>query len=723
MSPGTRHRYDLGDGRMAVAEPEVKRQLADQGVAVPAGVVVATPDEAPIAAKDLSAPLVLKAFGPGLVHKSDVGAVVLGLDHDDLEAAAVAMSARLDEHGITPEGFLVEEQAVTSGVELIIGVVRKPPFGTVVALGLGGTLTEVLDQVALRLCPLTESDAIDLVRTFPAAAVLAGVRGAPPVDEAALVRALLAIAGVGGLIDTLGDEAVELECNPVLAGPDGVIALDARLVLQLVPLAGDVGPTTDFSALFQPRAVAVAGASTNRPGFGNRALAAYRAMGWTDGLYAVHPSATEIDGVPAVASVTDLPDTVDYLLVTVPAARCADVVRDTAGTIPFVHVVSGGFGEVGPDGAQLGAELARAGQAVGTRIIGPNCIGIFSPRGRQAFQLGDPTEPGVVGVVSQSGGLGGDIIKGGGLRGLRFSQLATVGNALDVTPGELVSWMVTDDPATEVIGIYLEGGGDAAGLVEALRQARGRVPVVILLGGQSEQGAAAVASHTGSLAGDGRVWEAIGRATGATLVTTLEEFLAVLTYAQRWRPVDGSSVDASSAEERGGVLVIGVGGGASVLGTDACDRAGLDVTPTTDVVRALLADQGYGVGTNLTNPVEIPFGPVVPVSTLRDVLEPVLAAQQFRDVLVHVNVQAYYSYGTRGIDPLLEQLGHLAAGDWRSTRLAVVVRNLDCAPGADADRFRAALAATGLPLFRDFDEAAVAIAALQRFTAARDEQA
>lgn len=719
MNPGASHHYDLGDGRLAVAEPDVKQRLVDHGVAVPAGGVAATVGEVSIVAKELSAPLVLKAFGPGLVHKSDVGAVVLGLEHDDLEAAALAMTARLHEHGITPDGFLVEEQAVAPGVELIIGVVRKAPFGTVVALGLGGTLTEVLDQVALRLCPLSEADALDLVRTFPAAAVLAGVRGAPPVDEAALVRVLLAIAGVGGLIDTLGDEAVELECNPVLAGPDGVIALDARLVLQPVPLAGDVGPTTDFSALFQPRAVAVAGASTNRPGFGNRALAAYRAMGWTDGLYAVHPSATEIDGVPAVASVTELPDTVDYLLVTVPAARCAEVVRDTAGTIPFVHVVSGGFGEVGPDGAHLGAELVRAGQAVGTRIIGPNCIGIYSPRGRQAFQLGDPTEPGVVGVVSQSGGLGGDIIKAGTRRGLRFSQLATVGNAVDVTPGELVSWMVTDDPATEIVGIYLEGGGDAAGLVEALRAARGRVPVAILLGGQSEQGAAAVASHTGSLAGDGRVWEAIGRATGATLVTTLEEFLAVLTYAQRWRAVDvAPEIDAGT-----GVLVIGVGGGASVLGTDACDRAGLDVTPTTDAVRELLAEQGYGVGTNLTNPVEIPFGPVVPISTLRDVLEPVLAAQPFPDVLVHVNVQAYYSYGTRGIDPLLDQLGHLAAGDWTSTRLAVVVRNLDCAPGVDADRLRDSLAELGLPLFRDFDEAAVAIAALQRFTAARGERA
>jgi acyl-CoA synthetase (NDP forming) len=710
--------YPLGDGadgRRAVAEPEVKAALAERGVAVPAGAVVDAPDELAAAAKALDAPLVLKAFGPGLVHKSDVGAVVLGLDHDGLEAAAVAMGERLAGHGLTPAGFLVEEQATTGGVELIVGVVQRAPFGPVVALGLGGTLTEVLDQVALRLCPLSEADARDLVRTFPAAKVLAGVRGAPPVDEDALVALLLAIAGEDGLVAELGDELAELECNPVLAGPDGALALDARLVLQPPADAGvagaalEDGALTDFARLFQPRGIAVAGASANKPGFGNRALAAFRSAGWTDGLHAVHPTATEIDGVPAVASVADLPDDVDYLLVTVPAARCADLVRETAGRIPFVHVVSGGFGEAGPDGAQLGVDLAAAGRDVGTRLIGPNCIGIYSPTGRQAFQLGDPTEPGVVGAVSQSGGLGGDIIKGGAQRGLRFSQLATVGNAIDVTPGELVRWMVADDDATEVVGVYLEGGGDAVGLVDALRAARGRVPVALLLGGQSEQGAAAVASHTGSLAGDGRIWGAIGQATGAALTTTLEDLLAVLSYAQRWR--------GTAAADDPGVLVIGVGGGASVLATDACDRAGLQVTPTGPEVRELLAAMGYGVGTNLTNPVEIPFGPVVPVDTLRKVLEPVLAAQGYPDVLVHVNVQAYFSYGTRGIEPLIEQLDHLAAGDWSTTRLGIVVRNLDCAPGAEAERLRAAVAEAGLPMFRDFDEAATAIAALKRFTA------
>lgn len=709
--------FALDDDRIAVAEPQVKALLAQRGVAVPAGVTVAFVDgevagELAAAAAGLQAPLVLKAYGPGLVHKSDVGAVALGLDHAGLGAAARAMADRLAGHGIVPAGFLVEEQhRPAHAVELIVGVVQRDPFGPVVALGLGGTLTEVLDQVAIRLCPLREADARDLVRTFPAAAVLRGVRGAPAVDEDALVALLLAVAGEDGVVAELGDELLELECNPVLASPTGVVALDARLVRRAEALEPEPDrPATDFTRLFRPRAVAVAGASSNRPGFGNRALAAYRSMGWTDGLYALHPEATDIDGVPASPSIDGLSDLVDYLLVTVPAARCVDLVRSTGGRVPFVHVVSGGFGEVGEDGDKLADDLLAAAREVGTRVIGPNCIGIYAPGGRQVFQLDDPKEEGTISVVSQSGGLAGDIIKGGAQRGLRYSKLATVGNAIDVTPGELVDWLV-DDPESNAIGIYLEGSGDARRLVAALRRARGRKPVALLLGGQSQQGAAAVASHTGSLAGDRRIWDAIGRATGTTLVTTLEELLAVLTYVQRW--------GATPVPEDDAVLVLGVGGGASVLATDACDRAGLQVAPTTPAVRSLLGDMGYGVGTNLTNPLEIPFGPVVPIDTLRKVLEPVLDEQHYADVLVHVNVQSYYSYGGRGINPLVDQLRDLAAGQWSTSRLAVVVRNVECAPGNDADRLRFELAAMGLPLFRDFDEAAVAIAAMKRFGTAR----
>ena len=541
-----------------VYEPEVKALLAAHGVEVPPGVASADVGELARASRQLRAPLVLKAYGPALVHKSDLGAVLLGLGHEDIASAAAEMRERVGLHGKEVAGFLVEEQ-LRPGLELLLGVVRRPPFGRVVAVGLGGTMTEILDDVAFRLFPLQPADAEALLSGPRLSRLLGGARGAPPLDRHALLRVLLAIAGDGGLAAELGDRLSELECNPVVVWSEGAMALDARLLLSPPSAPGsaeadradDGSAATDFGPLFEPRGVAVAGASTTKPGFGNRALAAYRSMGWREGLYAVHPSAPEVDGVPAVRSVAEIDRPVDYLLLTVPAAGCPEAVEATGGRVPFVHVVSGGFREAGPEGRRREDELLDAGRRVGTRLLGPNCIGMYCPKGRQTFQLDVPETLGSVAVVSQSGGLAGDIIKAGSARGIGFSKVATVGNAIDVSPGELLQWLVRD-PDTEVIGIYLEGSADAERIVEGLRQARGRVPVAILLGGQTPSGAAAVASHTGSLAGDRRIWDAATEATGSALVTRFEDLLAALAYGQRW-----SAVPVTPG---GGTVVLGVGG-------------------------------------------------------------------------------------------------------------------------------------------------------------------
>jgi acyl-CoA synthetase (NDP forming) len=693
--------------RVLVPEPVVKDALRDLGITVPRGVTAADGAEASVAAKRLDGAVVLKAFGPGIVHKSDVGAVRVGLATGEVEDAAAAMAAGLTEHGVTPAGYVVEEQQAP-GVELIIGVVWHDSFDPVVLLGAGGTLTELVDRTVMSLYPLDEVSAWRMLADFPTPALLDGARGADPVDRDALVSLLLRVAGPGGVVEQLGDALVEFECNPVIATSDAAVAVDARLVLTARDAAVEraPAPATDFTPLFAPGAIAVAGASTSRETFGNRFLAAYRDAGWTDGLFAIHPDAREIDGVPAYPSVDAVPGGVDYLLVAVPAARTPGLVGQAAGSARFAHVISGGFGETGADGAALEEQLLAAARSAGIRVLGPNCMGVFSPGGRQTFQLDVPKEPGGVSVVSQSGGLAGDIVKAGDRRGIRFSKLVTVGNAIDVQPGELLEWLV-DDPDTAVLGLYLEAAPDGRRLVSALRRAAGRKPVVLLVGGSSRQGARAAASHTGALAADARIWDAMAKATGAAVVATLEQFLAVLAFHQRY------STNAADADPS--VLIVGPGGGASVLATDACDRAGLTVAAVEGDAIARLRELGYGAGTSVANPIEIPLGPAVGPDAFNRVIDAVLAHRRYRDAMLHVNVQAYYSYGTSGAAPLLELLARLGASEWPGTRLALVLRNLECAPPDDAAALADACAAAELVRFRDFDEAATAIAAGQQF--------
>nr|BFE87577.1 hypothetical protein GCM10020093_101780 [Planobispora longispora] len=512
-----------------IPEHEVKALLRETGVAVPRGVAVAVSRET-VAPRDgiapregsprgdghipagghargrgdrargdgdrpgrrdrrggrgAGSPLVLKAYGPDLVHKSDAGAVRLALgDAAEAGAAAAEMLRALLNQGITPDGFLVEEQAAP-GIELILGIVDDPGFGPVLLTGLGGVWTEAMRDTALRLCPVSEADAREMLASLRGAPLLEGYRGRPAVDVDALVELLVTVGGPGGLWERL--ELGEFELNPVIATEKGVIAVDARYIPadpahpRHPPPTVPPGPgVTDFAALFEPRAVAVVGASTSRPNFGNMFLEFYKTTGVP--LVAVHPEADAIDGVPAVPSLAGVE--ADYALVAVPAGKCAEVVRQARG-IPFVQVMSGGFGEAGrPD---LEAALIGAAAEAGTRLLGPNCMGVYSPRGRQTFVGGEPGPPGHVALISQSGGLAGEVIKVGERRGLAFSRVATVGNSADVTPAELLRWLAADEQ-TSAVGMYLEDPRGGRALFEALMSVRGRLPVVLLVGGRSAQG-------------------------------------------------------------------------------------------------------------------------------------------------------------------------------------------------------------------------------------------
>jgi acyl-CoA synthetase (NDP forming) len=152
-----------------------------------------------------------------------------------------------------------------------------------------------------------------------------------------------------------------------------------------------------------------------------------------------------------------------------------------------------------------------------------------------------------------------------------------------------------------------------------------------------------------------------------------------------------------------------------VLATDACDRHGLLLAPVGPDVQERLRALGYGAGTSVANPIEIPLGPATGPDAFAAVLDPLLQAQPFADVLLHVNVQSYYGYGAAGAEPLLPLLEQLASAAWHGARAALVLRNLECAPGADLAAILDAADAARVPAYRTFDEAAVAIAAAHRF--------
>ena len=281
-----------------------------------------------------------------------------------------------------------------------------------------------------------------------------------------------------------------------------------------------------FRPLFEPKTVAVGGASTKGTALPNVFIRRIREFGYAGAIYPIHPSAESIDGLKAYRSLGDTPEPVDYAYIAIAAAQVPPLLEEARGRVRFAQVISSGFGEV-DEGRELQEALAAAARAGGMRLIGPNCLGIYTPRGRVTFTEIGPEETGPVGIVSQSGGLGTDIIRRGLTRGLKFSGLITVGNCADIGPNDLLEFYLAD-AQTRVIGMYIETAGGGRRLFEILRGARAAKPVVILKGGRTRQGRAAAVSHTGSLAGDDRAWVALSKQTGCVLVETLDEFFVFL---------------------------------------------------------------------------------------------------------------------------------------------------------------------------------------------------
>jgi acyl-CoA synthetase (NDP forming) len=196
----------------------------------------ATPPDVRGAAEDLSGRVAVKAVGPGLLHKSDVGAVRLGLTAAGAERAAVEMRSSLTAAGVAPEGFLVQRMA-PAGAELIVGVVGDPRFGPLVAVGAGGTTAELIGDVQVRLAPVGPREAAAMLRELRTFPLLDGFRGAPLADIGAVEDIITRVAALAAA----HPEIAELDCNPVVAGPDGAVIVDVRIRLTPAPVRAPVG--------------------------------------------------------------------------------------------------------------------------------------------------------------------------------------------------------------------------------------------------------------------------------------------------------------------------------------------------------------------------------------------------------------------------------------------------------------------------------------------------
>lgn len=696
----------LGEGRQALTEADGKRILAATGIRVPRSVTVGVGEDAAAALAGLGGPFALKVVSPDILHKSDSGGVRLGLaDAAAVRDAIAAMAALPTIAAARVEGFLVEEMAAP-GTELVIGALRDPQFGPMVMLGLGGVFVEILEDVVFRICPITARDAAAMLDSLRGARLLDGARGREPVDRGALVQALLAIGGADGLL-LRHPEIAEIDVNPVIAHRHGLMAVDARVILAppaaRATLPAPSTPQGWLDPLFAPRTIAVYGASASATTIANTFIRRLRDFGFPGEIIPIHPAAAEVEGLRAYPDLRQVPQEIDYAYIAVGAQNIPGILEAAAGRLKFAQVISSGFAETA-DGQTLQHRLVEAARRGGCRVLGPNCLGLYSPRGRVTFPVGAPRELGSVGVISQSGGLGTDIIKRGQWRGLRFSGLVTIGNSADVSPIDLLRFYFAD-PATRVIGMYIEDIKDGRAFFDLLAGPEATKPVVILRGGRSEHGRAAAASHTGALAGSDRLWDALTRQAVCTMVETVDQFIDSLLALQfcDLRP-DRPTLD---------VVLFGNGGGTSVLGTDYFATMGLRVAPFDAATREQLEALKLPPGTSVANPID------APVRTLQEqegriaseILDLVYRHAAVDALVMHLNLAAFAGRG--GVDPIDNLFSAAVSIRQRypgRAHFVVVLRSDGSAELDDRKRtYRERALAAGIPAFDEIAPAAEAL--------------
>jgi acyl-CoA synthetase (NDP forming) len=332
-------------------------------------------------------------------------------------------------------------------------------------------------------------------------------------------------------------------------------------------------------ALFDPRGVLVAGASSHPGKFGFVALHNLLAGGYEGKVFATNREGGEVLGIPCATSIDELPDgEIDLVFVCTPASANPQLLRDCAAKgIKAAFVTSAGYGEAGEEGRQAERELVALADELGILLAGPNGQGVVSTPSKLCAQIVAPYPPaGRIGIASQSGNFVSSFLNFAVQSGVGVSRAVSAGNAAATGVADYLDFYA-DDPETAVGLAYVEGVTDGRALAERLRSVAERKPLVLLKGGASAYGQRAAASHTGSLAADDTVFDGMCRQAGVTRAATVEEaYEAAATFATQPLP-------------RGNrVVVVTTAGGWGVVTADAIARTSLElVTLPEDLKEAI----------------------------------------------------------------------------------------------------------------------------------------
>lgn len=351
---------------------------------------------------------------------------------------------------------------------------------------------------------------------------------------------------------------------------------------------------SDLSPFFNPRGVAILGASTSPAKLSYGILRNLTQYGYAGHIAPVNPKADEILGVKCYPSLASVPDPIDLAVIVLPAEMTLKAVDECGQRgIQAAVIISGGFKEIGPQGAVLEEQVAEIARQYSMRLIGPNCVGVLDMTSglNVTFIQGRPARGGI-GFVSQSGAVAGGVVDTIRDKEIGFSNFSSLGNELDVTETDMIVYL-RSEPYTRVIAAYIEMIRDGRRFIEVARQTTPQMPIVMLKAGRTQDGARAVSSHTGSLAGTQAAYQAAFVQSGVIEVETISELLEI-AQAFETQPLP--------AGKR--VALVTNGGGPAALVSDSLASQGLTLANLSDSTRQTCR-QALHPAAQVDNPIDM----------------------------------------------------------------------------------------------------------------------
>jgi len=553
-------------GQKALAPTEARALCEASGIPIPRSAMASSAAEAGRCAAAVGFPVAMKVVSPHILHKTDAGGVILNVQSaSEAERAyeKIVAGARAYKSDAQVKGVEIQ-QMLSGGHEVIVGAINDPSFGKVVAFGMGGVLVEVLKDITFRLAPTTRAEARAMIDRIAGAEILNGVRGAKGVDHEALAAIIETVSQLAADFP----EIAEIDLNPILARPDGAIALDIRVLLDFAPPRERFRPSREeilraMNRIMRPTAIAVIGASAEDGKIGNSVMKNLINGGFEGAIFPIHPKLPEVMGRKAYRSVKEVPGEIDVAVFAIPAPLVAGALKECGEKrIPGAVLIPSGFAETG--NVELQQEIARIGREYAVRLMGPNIYGFYYLPRKLCATFCTPYDVlGKAALSSQSGGVGMAIVGFSRSTRMGVSAIVGLGNKSDLDEDDLLTFFEEDDD-TQVIAMHVEDLKDGRAFAEVAQRVSRKKPVIVLKAGRTAMGARAARSHTAALAGDDRVYDDILRQSGVVRARALND---MLEFA-RCLPI-------MAAPKGENVLIITGAGGSGVLLSDACVDNGL----------------------------------------------------------------------------------------------------------------------------------------------------